>query len=1007
VSSCPTCGRELEGDFAVCPYCGATLTAAAPSREQRKVVSVLFCDVTGSTELGEQLDPEALRALLAHYFEEMKATVERHGGSVEKFIGDAVVAVFGVPVVHEDDALRAVRAAVEMRDAFPALGCQGRIGVMTGEVVTGTTERLATGDAVNLAARLEQAAAPGEVLIGDATFRLTRDAIEVESVPPLSLKGKSEPVVAHRLLSVRGDQAFARRLDTPMVGRETELGRLRDAFEQAVRDRSCQLFTVLGAAGIGKSRLLLEFLASHDETLIVRGRCVPYGEGITYWPVVEVAKQLPAAAFDGAGTEAIAALLRDEDVATSREEIAYAFRKLLERVASERAVVCVFDDIHWGEETFLDLVEHVADLSRDAPILLLCCARPELLDRRPGWAGGKVNATTVLLEPLRPEDADAMIESLGRVDATLADRIREAAEGNPLFVEQMLALVKESGNGDVVVPPSIQALLAARLDQLEPSERAVLERGSVEGRVFHRRAVEALAPEETGVVSRLTSLVRKELVRPDKPVFSGDDAFRFRHMLVRDAAYDALPKAIRAELHQRFAEWLDNHGSDLLELDEILGYHLEQAYAFRRELGASGEAVAALAERAAGHLGSSGRRAYARGDAPAAVRLFGRAAALLPPESSERLKLLPPLAEALTEMGAWDDASALLSEAAATARSIGDRGAAAEAAVGLVYIELHTDAGASHAKARAELERAIRVFEELDDKAGLARALGSAAMLRYWAGENARAIKEHERAAHLARESGDRTQEQRSLSAILMALALGPVSVSDGLERLDEVEGRAEGTTRLRVQILRVRASMEALRGRFDDARALIGAADEASQELGLEMLRAASVLRATGEIELLAGDPQAAERAFREAYETLDRGQDWGHLASVAPLLALALLAQGRVDEAEAPLELTARWIIDDDTDAQISFFRARARRAALSGDSAEAETLARRAVERAAKGDDLNAHADALVDLAEALELGARHDEAAAALREAVGLYERKGNVVAAERVREQLAR
>jgi class 3 adenylate cyclase/tetratricopeptide (TPR) repeat protein len=1007
MSACPTCGRELEGDFAFCPYCGATLTATGPpSHEQRKVVSVLFCDVTGSTELGEQLDPEALRALLARYFEQMKAIVERHGGSVEKFIGDAVMAVFGVPVVHEDDALRAVRAAVEMRDAFPSLGCQGRIGVTTGEVVTGTTERLATGDAVNLAARLEQAAAPGEILIGDSTFRLTRDAVEVEEVPPLALKGKSEPVVAHRLVAVGGDEAYARKLDTPMVGRETELGRLRDAFGQALRDRSCQLFTVLGAAGIGKSRLLLEFLASRDDALILRGRCVPYGEGITYWPVVEVAKQLPAAAFDGAGTEAIAGLLRDEEVATSREEIAYAFRKLLETAASERAVVCVFDDIHWGEETFLDLVEHVADLSRDAPILLLCSARPELLDRRPGWAGGKVNATTVLLEPLRPEDADAMIESLGHVDAALADRIREAAEGNPLFVEQMLALVKESGNGDVTVPPSIQALLAARLDQLEPSERAVLERGSVEGRVFHRGAVEALAPDETGVVARLTSLVRKELVRPDKPVYAGDDAFRFRHMLIRDAAYDALPKAVRAELHERFAAWLESHGSDLLELDEILGYHLEQAYVFRRELGVSGDAEAALSERAAGHLGSSGQRAYARGDAPAAVRLFRRAAALLPVESVERLRLLPPLGEALTEVGAWEEARTLLSEAAATARSIGDRGAAAEAAVGLVYVELHTEAGASHGKARAELESALRVFEELDDKAGQARALRTAAQIRMWSGENARAVEEMERAARLAQESGDRTQELRSLSGISMALGYGSLPADDVLERLAEIDPLVDGT-RLRVTILRTRAVMDAMQGRFDDARRLIADADRTSRELGLEMLRAAGVLRAAGEIELLAEDPAAAERAFREAYETLERGQDWGHLASVAPLLALAVLAQGRVDEAEAPLELTARWIIDDDTDAQISFLRARARRAALTGDPAEAEALARRAVERAAAGDDLNTHADALVDHAEALELGARHDEAAAALREALHLYERKGNVVASEEVRARLAR
>jgi class 3 adenylate cyclase/tetratricopeptide (TPR) repeat protein len=1008
VSSCPTCGRELEGDFAFCPYCGATLTAKAPpSREQRKVVSVLFCDVTGSTELGEQLDPEALRTLLARYFEQMKAIVERHGGSVEKFIGDAVMAVFGVPVVHEDDALRAVRAAVEMRDAFPALGCEGRIGVTTGEVVTGTMERLATGDAVNLAARLEQAAAPGEVLIGDATFRLTRDAVEVEAVAPLALKGKSEPVIAHRLISVRGDEAFARRLDTPMVGRETELGRLRDAFGQAMRDRSCQLFTVLGPAGIGKSRLLLEFLAAREDALILRGRCVPYGEGITYWPVVEVAKQLPAAAFDGAGTEAIAALLRDEDVATSREEIAYAFRKLLESVAAERPVVCVFDDIHWGEETFLDLVEHIADLSRDAPILVLCSARPELLDRRPGWAGGKVNATTVLLEPLRPEDADALIESLGHVDATLADRIRDAAEGNPLFVEQMVALVKESGNGDVTVPPTIQALLAARLDQLEPSERAVLERGSVEGRVFHRRAVEALAPDDTGVVTRLTSLVRKELVRPDKPVFSGDDAFRFRHMLIRDAAYDALPKAVRAELHERFAEWLESHGRDLLEFDEIVGYHLEQAYGYRRELGASAEEGGALAERAGGYLSNAGRRASARGDAPAAVRLLRRAAALLPTESSARLKLLPSLGEALTEVGSWDDARVLLTEAAETARKIGDRGAAAAAAVALVYVDLHTDAGASHAKARAQLERAISVFEELDHTPGLVLAFRTAARIRVWAGETARAIEEMERAARLAEESGDRMQARAILSGIVGALTYGPASVDDVREKLDELEPRIELATREHVALLRTRALLDAMQGRFDDARGRIADADTAARELGLEMVRAAGVLRAAGEIELLAGDTAAAERAFREAYETLERGQDWGHLASVAPLLALALLAQGRTDEAERPLELTSRWILDDDSDAQITFLRARARLAALKGDPADAEALARRAVERATKGDDLNAHGAALVDLAEALQLRGRRDEATAALRDALGLYERKGNVVAAQHTRQRLAR
>ena len=520
-----------------------------PSQQQRKTVSILFCDLTSSTALGETVDPERLRALLARYFERMKAIVERHGGSVEKFIGDAVMAVFGVPVLHEDDALRAVRAAVEMRDALPELGLRGRIGVMTGEVVTGTEERLATGDAVNVAARLEQAAQPGEVLIGQATLALVRGAAEVEPIEPLELKGKAKPVSAYRLLRVR--DAPERLLEAPFVGRERELALLRQAWERVQSQQLCELVTVVGDAGIGKSRLIAELLASIEAT-VVRGRCLPYGDGITYWPVVEVLKQLDDRPTDEAAVAALGSLLGETEEVSSADEIAWAFRKLLEHAAAERPLVVLFDDIQWGEETFRDLIEHVALLSSGAPILLLCTARPELIERRPTWP------VTLRLEPLGEDHVEELIP--GRISGELRMKIARAAGGNPLFIEEMLAMAAEA-NGGVVVPPTLQALLAARLDQLEREERNVLERGSIEGVSFHRGAVQALGSEETHVTARLAALVRKELIRPDRSQLVGEDGFRFRHLLIRDAAYDALPKAKRAELHELFATWLYQHGA--------------------------------------------------------------------------------------------------------------------------------------------------------------------------------------------------------------------------------------------------------------------------------------------------------------------------------------------------------------------------------------------------------------------------------------------------------------
>ena len=619
---CESCGRDNPVGARFCNGCGAALATTAAPREVRKTVTVLFCDVTGSTALGESTDPEALRALLACYFERMGAIVESHGGTVEKFIGDAVMAVFGVPAAHEDDALRACRAAVEMRDALPELGIGGRIGVNTGEVVAGTSERLATGDAVNVAARFEQSAAPGEVLIGEATHALVQDAVVVEAVEPLALKGKSEPVPAYRLLSVL--DAPERSHVTRFVGRDPELAQIAEAWERAQAHARCELVTVVGDAGVGKSRLVAEALAA-VEARVVWGRCLPYGEGITYWPVVEVVKRLAALPSDPAAAAAMRSLLGESDVATSGDEIAWACRKLLEEQAP---LVVVFDDIQWGDQTFLDLVESMALLSAGAPLLLLCMARPDLLERRPGWRG------TLRLEPLPPEQADALIGDA--VSEALHERIARAAGGNPLFISEMLAMA--AGDAEVEVPPTLNALLTARLDQLDEPERMVLERGAVEGEIFHRGAVQALAPEETQVTTRLAGLVRHELIRPDRAQLPGDDGYRFRHLLIRDAAYDALPKAIRADLHARFADWLGEHGQALVELDEIVGYHLEQAARCLAELGRPDPV---LAERAAMRLAAAGRRAKDRLDGRAALALLdpgGRAPAPAPARARARAR---------------------------------------------------------------------------------------------------------------------------------------------------------------------------------------------------------------------------------------------------------------------------------------------------------------------------------------------------------------------------------
>ncbi|MGI8480347.1 MAG: BTAD domain-containing putative transcriptional regulator, partial [Gaiellaceae bacterium] len=984
-------------------------------RAERKTVTAVHVRVAVAAERGDQLDPEVLRRVLTRAFGVVTDAVEAHEGTIETTSGDAVTAVFGLPHIHEDDARRAVRAADEIQSRvaegdWPA-PLDVRIGVATGSVVTGGDpaglQLRATGEPLTASARLAQEGEPGETAM-DETTRRSAQAAERE----------------------RG------RFASPMVGRTRERRRLNDAFEQAVGDNSCQLFTVLGTAGVGKSRLIQEFLEDIAQSAVVaRGRCLPYGEGITFWPLLEAIKDV-AELDDAAPIEenrARLAELVDEEaepelvaqrlteilgMAEARagiEERFEAVRKLVEALGRRHALVVVFDDIHWAESTFLDLVEHLADWSRGAPILLLCMARPELLEVRPSWAGGKLNATTVLLEPLSNGECMELVSNLvGGDDAAgrLESRIAEAAEGNPLFVEEMVSmliddglLVAEDGHWAVVgdlaavpVPPTIHALLAARLDQLGNEERAVLEQAAVEGKLFHRGSVEQLSSGagRSLVPTQLGALIRKELIRPDKPVFAGEDAYRFRHLLIRDAAYGSIPKSVRADLHERHAAWLQEKANERgVEYDEILGYHLEQAYRFRAELGEVDEESRTVGRRAAERLGAAGKRAFARLDAPAAMNLMSRATALLPSDDPLRVDLIPNVRaiQGAADLG-WADA--ILQDAIAS----GDPRLNAHALVqrGFLSLFFH-DSEVTAAELIDIAEDAIAVFEVAADELGLARAWRLVAQSHYLAREGRLSAEAAETALEFARRSGDRFEQQEILEWLGIALVLGPTTGAEGAAICGRLLDQFAGDPRLELILIGTLAYMVGIQGRTSEAEQLVTEGRQLAERLD-ETAWLFPVLLAFKMAWL--SDPVSAERNLRPLYEGLKGLGEQSHFCSVSTMLAKATYEQGRYDEADELSREAERSSRPNDVHSHIVWRGTRAKVLARRGDFEAAEKLAREAVAYAEASDFLHSHADALTDLAEVLALAGRPEESASAIEPAIRLHEAKGNVLAVAHTR-----
>ena len=1044
---CSSCGEDNPSRARFCLACATPIQDEPVTRDTRKVVTVLFADVVGSTELAERLDPEPFRTVMARYFEEMRSVLVRHGGRVEKFIGDAVMAAFGVPVLHEDDALRAVRSALQMREAVEQLNTELlerwgvsirlRIGINTGEVITGQTDGiqgLLAGDPVIHAARLEQIAHPGEILLGDATYKLVKDLVTLDRSDARSVKGKSEQMICHSVNGLRLEHAPVRSIQGPLVGRAEELERMRSLFSEAVASQACRVVTVMGWPGIGKSRLVGEFLQSVDtRARVVTGRSLSYGQGITFWPILEVVRGLAGFADDATPEESLARLREavegDERAAAITAHVAqmiglsatttpfpetyWALRALFERAASSMPLIVVFEDIHWGEPTFLDLVEYLGRSIQSAPVLVICTARTELFDARPDWASSIPDAETLSLDRLADKDAGALVEAMfgSPLPRSLVAAIEGAAEGNPLYIEQMVGSLKDTGyvpgadpneGTAVAIPPTVNALIAARLDRLDDVERTLLEGASVIGREF---SVETLAElcggDLSGALeSHLEVLVRKQMLKPARRDWN---VYRFQHNLIRETTYNALPKRRRGDLHEQVARTMENApDSYLTQFDEITGYHLEQASRYISEMEPLGERSRAISREAGTRLASAGHRAFARDDTRSAINLLQRACSLLDREDPARLACMPELAEALKESGDFDATGKVLDEVMAALGTTGDLGLRSRAQLVALDLDFRIDPRKKTSEGREQLHSLIDALESAGDDQGLAKAWNLLGHLYWWRGQFVAMADASLNAIDRARQCQDDREEAWGHTGLAISTAMGPAPVIEGIGTCQRILETLRHNRMVEARTLMALSLLRAWEGDFSAARAAVEQARLILEDMGLKLRAATDLPQLAAVIELLAGNAGAAEDILRRGEEVIEQMGEKVYVPVLRVRLAQAVYAQGRHDEAGA---LTAEVVEGTEADSvflQVWGRTMHAKVLARRGELERAQAIAQEAVAITQGTDHLSMQADALVDLAEVFLLGGRRAEASDPITGALLLYERKGNLVGANTAR-----